>query len=482
MLCIGNSPLLSRLMRSTALSLAVLGSVFLVSHPVHAEEERQETRQAQSLDPRVARELLGAFEKLQADQDQAALADLNRIMQQRTDMKPFDRASVLQIRGQAYVNLDRLDLALKDFEAALALNALPEDASLQLRYNVAQLHFQQENYREAIRGLSQWMRATENPGANAWFLLAAALYYENEFAKAREPAERAIQLSETRERRQFDLANMIYAELDMKDRRTRLMNIMVSLWPGELSYWKQLAALYMDQDRSKDALTTLELAYKSNLLDAQADFLSLAQLYSVHDNPHRGAAVLEKAMAAGKVERTVTNLELLSQLLSQAREHRRAIPVLQEAAGMSDTGVLAFRLGQVLLADEKYVEADKALTNAIQKGGLNENQRANAWMLLGTARFNQAGPGDREQRSLADRAFASAAEFGVTRAQATGWRDYIRAINQTEERQAALEAEQAEMLAQAARQREFTACRALQIANRTLSEECVKLLEEGEDG
>lgn len=478
MLCIGNSPRLSWAWRVTALTFII--SVAAVTTPVAHAQEKQETKQAQSLDPRVARELLGAYEKLQADQDQAALADLNRILQQRTDMKPFDRASVLQIRGQAYVNLDRLPLALKDFEAALALNALPEDASLQLRYNVAQLHFQQENYREAIRGLSVWMRATENPGANAWFLLAAALYYEKEYDKARVPAERAIQLSETRERRQFDLANMIYAELKMTDQRTRLMNIMVSLWPAELSYWKQLAALYMDQNKSKDALTTLELAYKSNLLEAQADLLSLAQLYSVHDNPHRGAAVLEKALKDGKVERNVSHLELLSQLLSQAREHRRAIPVLKEAASMSDTGVLAFRLGQVLLADEQYAEADKALSNAIQKGGLNENQRANAWMLLGTARFNQAGPGDREQRTVADKAFASAAEFGVTRAQATGWREYIRAINQTEERQASLEAEQAAMLAEAARQRELSACRALQIANRTLSEECVKLLEEGE--
>jgi tetratricopeptide (TPR) repeat protein len=465
--------------RRFALTAAAFFGVLVLS-PVHAQEAEQEQErgeEVQSLDPRVAKQLLGAYEKLESDNFQGALADLNQLLQKAGDMKPFDRASVYQIRGQAHVNLDRVDLALKDFQSALNENALPEEASLQLRYNVAQLHFQQENYKEAIRGLVEWMRATENPGANAWFLLAAALYYENDYEKARVPAERALQLAETRERRQFDLTNMIYSELGLTEKRTRLLSIMVSLWADEVSYWKQLAAIYMQEDRSKDALSTMELAYNSGLIDEQSDILSLAQLYSVHNNPHRGAKVLAKGLKDEKVERTVTNLELLSQLLSQAREHRAAIPVLQEAAGMSDKGVLSYRLGQVLLADEQNEEAEKALAAALDKGGLDENQRANAWMLLGTSRFNEAGPGDRDQRASADKAFASAAEFAMTRNQANGWREYIKAINDTEDRQARLEREQAEMLAEAARERELSACRSLQIAGRTLTDECVEVLE-----
>lgn len=477
------------MMNSTTFSLGQLCRkalipllAFLVLLPVvHAQEEEAPARgeQVQSLDPRVAKDLLSAYEKLEAGQDQAALADLNQLLQQRGDsMKPFDLASVLQIRGQAHVGIDRLDLALKDFERALNSNALPEDASNQLRYNVAQLHFQQENYQEAIKGLVQWMRSVEKPNANAWFLLAAALYYENDFTRARVPAERALQAAESPDRRHHDLANMIYNELGMSEQRTRLLQRMVTLWPDELTYWKQLASLHMERDRTKDALSTLELAYKSNVIDSEADILSMAQLYSVHNNPHRGADLLEKEMRAKRVERNVDNLQLLSQLLSQAREHRRAIPVLEEAAKLSDTGKLSYRLGQVLLADERNADAETALAAALRKGGLNDDERSNAYMLLGTARFNQAGPGDREQRQIADEAFASAERFAGTRAQASGWRNYIKAINDTERRQAALEAEQAEMLAEAARERELTNCRSMQIAGRTLTDECRSLLEE----
>lgn len=463
-------------------ALVALGSALVFNPAIAQEEEEERGEQVQSLDPRVAKQLLGAYEKMEADNFQGALGDLNKLMQQADDMKPFDRASVLQIRGQAHVNVDRVDLAMKDFQAALAENALPEDASLQLQYNVAQLHFQQENYKEAIRGLVAWMRATEEPGANAWFLLAAALYYENDYEKARVPVERALQLAESRERRHFDLANMIYSELGLTEKRSRLLSIMVSIWADEVSYWKQLAGLYMQEEKSKDALSTMELAYKSGLIDEESDILSLAQLYSVHNNPHRGAAVLEAGMKADQVERDVENLALLSQLLSQAREHKRAIPVLREAASLSDTGELAYRLGQVLLADEQNEAAEEALASALNKGGLDEGQRANAWMLLGTARFNQAGPGDREQRAAADKAFASAGDFALTRVEATGWREYIKAINDTEDRQARLEREQAEMLAEAARERELSACRSQQIAGRTLTEECVEVLDEESEG
>ena len=94
----------------------------------------------------------------------------------------------------------------------------------------------------------------------------------------------------------------------------------------------------------------------------------------------------------------------------------------------------------------------------------------------------QADPGDREQRNAADEAFAQAQNFSSTRRQASDWRGYINAINQTERRQAALEEEQSEVLASAARERLLTACRAQQLAGSELSERCATLLNESENG
>lgn len=456
--------------------LVLAALCFAAVSPAHAEEDR-DTRRVETLDPRVAQSLLGAYEKLHEGQAQQALSELNTLIErQGRNMKPFDMASVLQIRGSAQVHLERYQAAVQDFQRALELDALPREQSHQLRFNLAQLYFQLENWQRAIALLQQWMQEEGEVPHSAWFMLSAAYYYQNDHARAREPVLRAIQAAPQPERRYYDLANIIYAELNQPGPRRQILERLVQYWPGEQSYWKQLAALHMEQGREREAFTTLELAYKSGLIDEESDLVALAQLYSVQHNPHRGAALLEKELQAGRVTRNVRHLELLSQLWSQAREHRKAIPVLEEAARLSDTGMLSYRLGQVLLSDEQNAPAERALMAAINKGGLTEAAQGDAWMLLGTARFNQAGPGERDQRMAADQAFASAQRYASTRRQAGDWRNYIRAINDTEDRQAALETEQSEALAEAARQREVHACRAQQLAGRTLTEECQDVL------
>ncbi|HMA98107.1 MAG TPA: hypothetical protein VKO38_01485, partial [Wenzhouxiangella sp.] len=68
-----------------------------------------------------------------------------------------------------------------------------------------------------------------------------------------------------------------------------------------------------------------------------------------------------------------------------------------------------------------------------------------------------------------------------TRAQARDWRGYIRAIDNTESRQAMLEREQAEQLEAAAQERFLTGCRAQQLAGSTLSAECQAVLQPNDE-
>lgn len=433
--------------------------------------------QASTLDPAVAKDLLAAYELAENNKHREALNQLNTLMQRRGEnMKPFDRASVLQVRGSVKAALEDYRGAVADFEGAIQQNALPPEQNLRLRFNIAQLYFLTENYAKAIENFNQWLLEEPNPSANAFFMLAAAHHYQRSYREARRPIEQALRLAEKPERRYFDLANIVYAELGLANERTVLLNRMIALWPGEVSYWRQLSALHLEQNRQRESFLVLEAAYLAGLISAEGDLISLAQFYAIFNNPHRGANLLEKEMRDGRVARNGKNLELLSQLWSQAREHKKAIPVLREAASISDTGLLSFRLGQALLADEQNAEAEKALEAAIRKGGLSEAHLREAWLLLGNARFNQAGPGDRDQRRKADLAFAEAEKFQATRAQATNWRQYIKAIDDTEARQAALEREQAERLELAAQERLLTACRAQQIARAELSEECRAVL------
>ncbi len=435
-----------------------------------------------SLSPTVAQDLLAAYELMENNEHREALTRINRLLERRGDgMTPFDRASVMQIRGAVYVDLEDFDSAIRDFVEVIQINALPVEQMRIIRFNLAQLYFATERYADAVRFFNEWMAEEAQPTANAYFMLAASYYRLDDFQAALGAIDRAMEISGEDERRYYDLKNVLLVELERNRERTELMKKMVVLWPQEEGYWRQLASLYVVQDQPMESMAVLESAYLADLITAEPDLILLAQYYSAHNNPVRGAMLIEKEMEAGRIERTVKNLELLSQLWSQAREHKKAIPVLREAARLSDTGLLSFRLGQSLLADEQNKAAEEALQAAIRKGELDQSMLAEAWVLLGNARFNQAGPGDRAQRRLAYEAFGEAERFASTRNQARDWRAYIRAIDDTETRQALLEREQGERLELAAQERLLTACRAQQIAGSTLSEECRAILSAAAD-
>ncbi len=459
------------------------GLLLLLGMVAFSVSSANEGGKTQSLTPSVAADLLEAFEEMEEDRFEEALVKLNELMTRRADrMTDFDRASTLQIRGQAHVSIENLDEGLNDFAEALSIGALPAEQNERLRFNLAQLYFATERYEEAIIFFNRWLEGDVEPSATTFFMLSASHFHLDQFREAIPPIDRAIELSEEPERRYYDLKNLLLNELNMVPERTELMKEMITIWPDVVSYWRQLSSLYLDQDMQYESFGVLESAYLAGLIDSPDDITVLAQYYSSFNNPHRGAKLIEEELERGRLERDVDNLELLSQLWSQAREHRKAIPVLREAASLSETGDLYYRLGQALLADERNEDAEAAFEAALETGGLSQARQADIWILLGTARFNQSGPGDRAQRQSADRAFAEAERFSGTRAQARDWRTYIRAINETETRQALLEQEQSERLQAAAAERFLQSCRALQIAGQRMSEECLEVLGEAADG
>jgi tetratricopeptide (TPR) repeat protein len=418
---------------------------------VSGQSGEQPRQRSQTLDTAVALVLQKVFELMQAEQFRPALAELDKLIAERGDrMKPFDKATTYELRGSVKASLEDYRGALRDFQTALETGALPPERNNQLRYFIAQLYFQLQDYQSAIRGLQEWIRAATAAGikvdSNAYYLLAAAYTQLTppDYRSARGPAEQALAALTEPRKGYYDLLNLIYSELNDSAKRGQLLERMINYWPNERSYWTQLSGLYATTGRDGEAFSVLEVAYRAGLLRSEGELLTLIQYYSFYDNPFRGAKVLERELAAGSIKRTVKNLTLLSQLWSQAREHKRAIPVLQEASGLSDTGELSYRLGQVLVADEQYAAAERALNTALRKGGMTANQTGDANLLLGLAIFSQAGPEDRATRRRAREAFVRATNYPNVSGQARQWVTYIDAINQTEEAQDRLECQQRE--------------------------------------
>lgn len=417
------------------------------------EEEGSGRKRAESLDTATAKVLQEVFELTSAKppQLQTALTKLNQLVDARgAGMKPFDKSSVYEFRASVKYQLEDYRGSLRDFEQALAAGGFDNKRNNQIRYYIAQLNMQLENFPEAIRGLNEWIALAKRDGvtvdANAYYLLAAAYVSSTppNYRAAASPAENAIAARTEAKKSDYDLLNLIYSETNEPTKRGPLLEKMVNLWPGERGYWVQLSGYYSQTGKDAEAFAVIEVAYRVGLLTKESDILTLVNFYSFFDNAYRGAKLLEREMEAGNVARNTKNLTLLSQLWTQAREHKRAIPVLRQAASSAPNGELFYRLGQVLLADEQYVEAERSLQSAISRGGLSAEKVGDIYMLLGTARFSQAGPGDCAKRGSARSAFISATRYPKSSKQARDWVGYIDAINRTEEDQNRLEAAQLE--------------------------------------
>ncbi|MEM6852139.1 MAG: tetratricopeptide repeat protein [Pseudomonadota bacterium] len=402
-------------------------------------------RRSQVLSQDIARQVQSAYEDLEAENYQAAKQKLDALL--RREMKPFDRATVLQLRGSVLASLENYGAALRDFEAAIATGALPPETVQSLKFNLGQLYMAEEQYGRAIQVLEDWLRTAESPDSNAYYLLASAYVQTGNFSRAAPLAEKAVETAAEPAKGKYELLNYVFSETNQNSKRLPLLETMVSIWPDTKTFWRQLAGLYSERDRDRDAFAILELAYNAGVLEKCDEFVSLAQYYSFYDNPYRGGKLLEQEMNAGNCPRSRSNLELLSRLWLQAREHERALPPLRAAAERSDSGDLFLQLGQTYFSDENWSEAETFLVRALNKG-VKERDRGNAWLLLGNARYN------RDRREQALDAFENAVKFEGSRASAQGWLDFIASEIAAEEAAAAFEKRRQEELEERERRRQ----------------------------
>ncbi len=425
----------------SASAAAVAAGAFVAPSSALAQEcPGEEGGPSATLSPRVGQELQKLYELLQNDQQQEAIAGLTQLLNNRgSSMSAYELATVQEILASAYVQVENFDGARRAFQAALNANGLPPNRNNQIRYFIAQLQFQDGNYQAAIQGLNSWIalaRRCNVPVDNsAWYLLGAAYTQITppQWRQSMGPAENAVAGLDAANpnKSYFDLLNLIYSELNEDGKRGALLERMVNIWPGEKSYWTQLSGLYSQTGRDQDAFSVIEVAYRAGLLTTEAELKTVVQYYSYFDNPYRGAKMLEREMNAGNIERTQDNLVLLSQLWSQSREHKKSIPILREAAANSSDGELSYRLGMVLLADEQYSASQRALEQALNKGGMDRDDTGDAWLLLGTARFSQAGPEDTAIWARAREAFVNAQRYQKSAQRASQWISYIDAVAQT---------------------------------------------------
>lgn len=348
-----------------------------------------------------------AFRRLEAVDAAIAEGDTKTALEKLAELRDseqlndHERALTLQKYGGMHAEQRNYPEAIKAFRQTLALDALPSAATRTVQYNLGQLYAITEQPGPAVELLELWASGEKaGPPREIQLMLANALMELEQFERALVYVEALATASDEPSENLVLMELAIHVELQHDDRVLELLTVLVERFPKPM-YWMQLANAYSQREDNRRAVAVMELMHRQGFLTTSAEIMRLAQHYAYLSLPVRAARLLEAEVADGRVEPTTDNLEFLANSWIEAREPEKAILVLQQAAEQSDTGVLAFRLGQLLLQKQRWSEAAAALRLALSKGGIREVAVAN--VSLGNALYELG------QRSAARAAFKQAA-------------------------------------------------------------------------
>lgn len=340
-----------------------------------------------------------------------ALEILDR-MKDRKRTTPHEKALVWQTYGYVYSSMDQYDKAAAAFEECLSYDALPDQAELDTRYNLAQIYVLIEQHEKAIPAFLAWFEQANNPSATAHYMLAMAYVQADQYEKALPYAKEAIIRAKSPKESWLQLVvSLLFAQKNYED-SAPVLEQLVEHFPKK-TYWLQLSAVYSQLGKEKKALAIMELAHSQGLLSESGELKNLAQLYLSNQIPDEAAEVLEAGLKDGTIESTNENWEMLANSLLYARERRRSAEAMKHAAELAENGDLYVRLAHTWLEEWEWQKAIEALDAAFRKGSLSSP--GNAYLLLGIASANA------EKTESAERAFVEASNFEQTKKVATLW-------------------------------------------------------------
>jgi len=383
-------------------------------------------KKARALQSSTAKKMAKVYEALEVVDDKGEPAPdmetvveiLTELRSDQENLKSYDRSVMWNSWGYVYFVEGKYDQAMQAYD-----NVINEpEVTLPIRnaalFTLAQLNLVKENYAKGISLILQWMDEVETVTAQAWSLLGQAYYQQGNFKKAMSSMKTAISMSEEEGYKPKENWYVIVAacigelkkEIGEKNallQQLDIYEILVNLYPKKL-YFIQLGGTYGQLGRERDYMITLKAAHSKDLLDKESEYLVLAQLLLLNNNPFWAAQVLVsgqkkittyqetvKDKVTGKeikvdktgpvVKSNEKNLKLLADSWRMAQEIEKAIPVLEQAAALSKDGKSYVLLGNLYLSEDKLNEAVDAIKKGLKKGKIDKLSQVH--LTLGQAYF-----------------------------------------------------------------------------------------------
>jgi tetratricopeptide (TPR) repeat protein len=336
----------------------------------------------------IAKEITAAQKAMQAQQWSEALKNLDAA-ETKPGLSTYDKKTIAEFKGICYVRLNNLKSAQTAYEQALATGGYSADElpkTYRLLFQLA------ANNKQETKAIEYGKQAADSGSAtDDDLLIMAQLYYQQKdcknsgvwgdkaiaaFKKAGQPPKEVLyQLKLQCASDANETASMVPALYDL----VRLTN--------KPSYWNNLIRLERQDERDDNNLRMIyRIMFDTNSMQADTDYIEMAQLLGDAALPGEAQMVLEKLMSSPGVlkddhkERTT---RLLNSMKTRAEADKKGLPALDAEATKNSAGQLDVKLGEVYYGAGDYQGAVTAITRGIGKGQIK--QMDEAYVYLGRA-------------------------------------------------------------------------------------------------
>jgi hypothetical protein len=336
----------------------------------------------------ITKEMTAAQKAMQASQWNEALKNLEAA-EQKSPLTAYDKLKIDEFKANCYVRLNNLKAAQTSYEAMLATGALPADELPKTYRALFQLAASNQQGAKAI----EYGRQSFDAGVMQTndLLIMSQLYYQQKdcknsgvwgdravaaFKKAGEaPKEVLYQIKLQCASDASETAGEISALYDL----VRLTN--------KTSYWNNLIRLERQDERDDhNTLMIYRVMYDTTAMQADTDYIEMAQLLGDAALPGEAQMVLEKLISTSGVlkdEHKERTTRLLNSMKTRADADKKGLPALDAEASKNPAGQLDVKLGEVYFGAGDYQGAVTAITRGIGKGQIK--QMDEAYVYLGRA-------------------------------------------------------------------------------------------------
>jgi tetratricopeptide (TPR) repeat protein len=352
----------------------------------------------------VAEPLKKAQEAMKNKQWDAALAEIKKA-QAAEKKTPFEAYQIDEFMSYVLVQQKKFAEATPVFERMLNSGFMPADQVDDRTKTVAQLHFQNKDYKKAVEWGKKWLE--KHPGDETMSVLVGQAYYvQNDYKNAAATMNGVVTAAEkggrTPSENWLQIVLSSQFKLDNKDGIADALKKLVRYYP-KAEYWENLLDIYRRRDSSdRVTLGFYRLMNDVGTLKQADDYVEMAQLAIDAGVPGEAQTVVEKGVQNGTLKSEDKTAQgrydrLLAGAKKSASTDKASLAQLAKEAEKATSGQALVALGQAYLSYGMYDEAIDALKKGIAKGGATDTDEAQ--ISLGIAYLRKG------QKDLARQAF-----------------------------------------------------------------------------